>query len=210
MADAAIENLARDEEPEGPVVLRKPAEEEVDMDITPMIDIVFLLLIFFLVCSTAASQMAVELPTARHGTGVSERNSVTITVEASGGDEPATVYIGDTSGKPLPNSIELQEAEIVQAVRRLLADSVAAADVDEELLSAYLYTSGLPDPDLIVRTAGEMRLSNFLIWQGAYAEYYSTSKYWPDFDRDELRRALEAYAARERRFGRLDAPSVPS
>jgi undecaprenyl diphosphate synthase len=94
-------------------------------------------------------------------------------------------------------------AEIVQAVRRLLADGVASADVDEELFDRYLYTAGLPDPDLIIRTAGEMRLSNFLIWQGAYAEYYSTPKYWPDFDREELRIALEAYAGRDRRFGRL-------
>jgi len=94
-------------------------------------------------------------------------------------------------------------AEIVQAVRRLLADGVASADVDEELFERYLYTAGLPDPDLIIRTAGEMRLSNFLIWQGAYAEYYSTLKYWPDFDREELRIALEAYAGRDRRFGRL-------
>jgi len=95
-------------------------------------------------------------------------------------------------------------AEIVHAVRRLVEDSVAAEDVDEALFGRYLYTAGLPDPDLIIRTAGEMRLSNFLIWQGAYAEYYSTPTYWPDFDREELRKALEAYAARERRFGRLD------
>jgi undecaprenyl diphosphate synthase len=95
-------------------------------------------------------------------------------------------------------------AEIVDAVRRLVADGVAAADVDEELFGHYLYTAGLPDPDLIIRTAGEMRLSNFLIWQGAYAEYYSTSTYWPDFDREELQKALEAFACRERRFGRLN------
>jgi len=94
-------------------------------------------------------------------------------------------------------------AEIVDAVRRLLADGVAADDMDEELLESYLYTAGLPDPDLIIRTAGEMRLSNFLIWQGAYAEYYSTPKHWPDFDREELLKALGAYAGRERRFGRL-------
>jgi biopolymer transport protein ExbD len=121
MAEVLQEKPPREEEPESPVVLRKPEREDVDMDITPMIDIVFLLLIFFLVCSTAASQMAVELPTARHGTGVSERNSVTITVEAAGGDEPATIYIGDTSGKPLPNSVEQQEAEIVQAVEEGVA-----------------------------------------------------------------------------------------
>jgi undecaprenyl diphosphate synthase len=95
-------------------------------------------------------------------------------------------------------------AEIVDAVRQLIGEGVAADAVDQELFGRYLYTAGLPDPDLIVRTAGEMRLSNFLIWQGAYAEYYSTSKYWPDFDREELRKALEAYAGRKRRFGRLE------
>jgi len=82
-------------------------------------------------------------------------------------------------------------AEIMNAVR------------NEALFTRYLHTAGLPDPDLIIRTAGEMRLSNFLIWQGAYAEYYSTPTYWPDFDQEELHKALEAYAARERRFGRL-------
>ncbi len=94
-------------------------------------------------------------------------------------------------------------AEIMNAVRRIIADGVAAEEVNEDLFTRYLHTAGLPDPDLIIRTAGEMRLSNFLIWQGAYAEYYSTPTYWPDFDQEELRKALEAYAARERRFGRL-------
>ena len=94
-------------------------------------------------------------------------------------------------------------AEIMNAVRRIIADGVAAEEVNEDLFTGYLHTAGLPDPDLIIRTAGEMRLSNFLIWQGAYAEYYSIPTYWPDFDQEELRKALEAYAARERRFGRL-------
>ncbi len=94
-------------------------------------------------------------------------------------------------------------AEIMNAVRRIIADGVAAEEVNEDLFTRYLHTAGLPDPDLIIRTAGEMRLSNFLIWQGAYAEYYSIPTYWPDFDQEELRKALEAYAARERRFGRL-------
>ncbi|MBC7243675.1 MAG: undecaprenyl diphosphate synthase family protein, partial [Anaerolineae bacterium] len=75
--------------------------------------------------------------------------------------------------------------------------------VTEEVVSSYLHTAGLPDPDLIIRTAGEMRLSNFLIWQSAYAEYYSTPVYWPDFDREELYKALVAYSQRERRYGRV-------
>jgi len=94
-------------------------------------------------------------------------------------------------------------AEIVRGVRRMLEDGVRPEDISEELFSHYLYTEGLPDPDLIIRTGGEMRLSNFLIWQSAYAEYYSTGTYWPDFDKEELTKALRAYAQRERRFGRL-------
>jgi undecaprenyl diphosphate synthase len=94
-------------------------------------------------------------------------------------------------------------AEIVRAVRKMLADNVDPADVDEEFLSDCLYTAGLADPDLIIRTGGEMRLSNFLIWQAAYSEYYSTPTYWPDFDKEELYKALLAYSERERRFGKL-------
>ncbi len=94
-------------------------------------------------------------------------------------------------------------AEIVEAVRKLIREGMRAEDVTEEAISARLYTAGLPDPDLIIRTAGEMRLSNFLIWQAAYAEYYSTPVLWPDFDRAELEKALDAFAHRERRFGRL-------
>ncbi len=94
-------------------------------------------------------------------------------------------------------------AEIVHAVQKMLEEKARRGDVDEELFSNYLYTAGLPDPDLIIRTGGEMRLSNFLIWQSAYSEYYSTPTYWPDFDKEELRKALWAYSQRDRRFGKL-------
>jgi undecaprenyl diphosphate synthase len=94
-------------------------------------------------------------------------------------------------------------SEIVDAVRRIIQDGVAAEAVDEALIARYLYTAGLPDPDLIIRTSGELRVSNFLIWQGAYAEYYVTPTYWPDFDKDELYKALVAFNQRERRFGLL-------
>lgn len=94
-------------------------------------------------------------------------------------------------------------AELVDAIRRIIADGVPAEQVDEALVSRYLYTAGLPDPDLIIRTSGEMRISNFLIWQGAYAEYYVTPVLWPDFDKGELYAALWAYSQRERRFGLL-------
>ena len=92
-------------------------------------------------------------------------------------------------------------AEIVEAVRKLVADGVAPEAVTEEKLESYLGTQGLPDPDLVIRTSGEMRLSNFLIWQTAYSEFYSTPVYWPDFDETEIERAMAAYASRGRRFG---------
>ncbi len=94
--------------------------------------------------------------------------------------------------------------EILQAVRRMLADGVDPESVDESLFSRYLYTDGCPDPDLIIRTGGEQRLSNFLIWQAAYSEYYHTPVLWPDLDAEELDRALSAYGQRQRRFGSLD------
>jgi undecaprenyl diphosphate synthase len=94
-------------------------------------------------------------------------------------------------------------AEILDAVRHLMADGINPDTLTEELFSHYLYTADLPDPDLIIRTGGEWRLSNFLIWQAAYAEYYATPTYWPDFDEEELSRALREFAARERRFGRV-------
>jgi len=94
-------------------------------------------------------------------------------------------------------------AEILDAVRHVITDGINPHDLTEELFSRYLYTCDLPDPDLIIRTGGEWRLSNFLIWQAAYAEYYTTPTYWPDFDEAELGKALTEFAARERRFGRV-------
>jgi undecaprenyl diphosphate synthase len=98
-------------------------------------------------------------------------------------------------------------AELVDAVRRIIADGLPPEAVTEEVISSYLYTYDLPDPDLVVRTAGEMRVSNFLIWQSAYSEYYSTPTLWPDFGREDLRAALESYRRRQRRFGRLTTSS---
>ena len=88
--------------------------------------------------------------------------------------------------------------EIVDATRRIIAEGIDSAAIDEELFSTYLYTAGLPDLDLFIRTGGEMRLSNFLLWQTAYAEYYSTPIYWPDFDKAELEKALLAYDQRKK------------
>lgn len=94
-------------------------------------------------------------------------------------------------------------AEILHAVREMLEDGLRPEALTEELFSSYLFTAGLPDPDLVIRTSGELRISNFLIWQAAYSEYYATPCYWPDFDREELYEALVAYSQRERRFGAL-------
>jgi undecaprenyl diphosphate synthase len=93
--------------------------------------------------------------------------------------------------------------EIVHAIRAIIEDGVAAEQVDEALVDQYLYTAKSPDPDLIIRTSGELRISNFMIWQAAYAEWYITPTYWPDFDRQELHKALSEYAHRERRYGRV-------
>jgi undecaprenyl diphosphate synthase len=93
--------------------------------------------------------------------------------------------------------------EIVCAIQRMIADGVKPEDVTDALVSQYLFTAGEPDPDLIIRTSGELRGSNFLIWQGAYSEWYFTPTYWPDFGKEELGRALEEFRQRERRYGRV-------
>jgi undecaprenyl diphosphate synthase len=93
--------------------------------------------------------------------------------------------------------------EIARAVRRLLAQGVPAEDVTEDVIDQHLDTAGLPDLDLVIRTGGEMRLSNFLLWQAAYAEYYSTPICWPDFGREELYQAFAEFGRRVRRFGGL-------
>jgi undecaprenyl diphosphate synthase len=98
--------------------------------------------------------------------------------------------------------------ELVEAIRRMLGDGarreLRPEDVDEELVSSYLYTAGLPDPDLLIRTSGEMRISNFMLWQLAYTELWITDTFWPDFRRRHLLQAIADYQRRERRFGRVD------
>jgi undecaprenyl diphosphate synthase len=98
--------------------------------------------------------------------------------------------------------------EIVQAIQRMMKDGVPPEKVTDELVSHYLYTVGVPDPDLIIRTSGELRVSNFLIWQAAYSEWYITPTYWPDFDKEEYRRALESYSHRDRRFGKVSSTEL--
>lgn len=94
-------------------------------------------------------------------------------------------------------------AEILHAVQQMLADGIDPDELTDELFNSYLFTSGLPDPDLVIRTSGELRVSNFLIWQAAYAEFYAAPEYWPDFGREELYQALVEFSKRERRYGLL-------
>ena len=96
--------------------------------------------------------------------------------------------------------------EIIHAVQGMIEDGVDPADIDEDLIHQYLFTSDSPDPDLVIRTSGEMRVSNFLIWQSAYSEWIFPDTLWPDFGPEELRAALWDYARRERRFGAVSAP----
>ncbi len=93
--------------------------------------------------------------------------------------------------------------EIVFAIQNMIRDGVKPEEVNSDLVSKYLFTAGVPDPDLIIRTSGELRVSNFMIWQGAYSEWYVTSVYWPDFNKAEFRKALDTFARRDRRYGGL-------
>jgi undecaprenyl diphosphate synthase len=96
-------------------------------------------------------------------------------------------------------------AEILEAVRKLVADGVSPEKIDEKLFKKYLYTADFPDVDLVIRTGGEIRTSNLLIWQTTYSEYYFTPVLWPDFNVEELEKALQAYSQRQRRFGGLQS-----
>jgi len=96
--------------------------------------------------------------------------------------------------------------EIICAIQRIIRDGIPADRVDTGLVSRYLFTAGVPDPDLIIRTSGELRVSNFLIWQTAYSEWYITQTFWPDFDKEEFKKALDTYARRDRRYGGLTQP----
>ena len=93
--------------------------------------------------------------------------------------------------------------EILDAVRRLIADGITPKDIDEKMFESRLYTAGLPDVDLLIRTGDELRLSNFLIWQTTYSEYHFTKVLWPDFGKEDMDKALLAFNLRQRRFGGL-------
>ena len=118
-------------------------------------------------------------------------------------------YLEDCTGMQLNLALSYSgRAELVDAVRRILSDArdlrLDPVRVDDEFLASYLYTAGLPDPDLLIRTSGELRLSNFMLWQLAYTELWITDTLWPDFRRRHLFEAVAAFQGRERRFGRSD------
>lgn len=98
--------------------------------------------------------------------------------------------------------------EIVCAIQKMMKEGVPPEQVTDDLVSQYMFTAGVPDPDLVIRTSGELRISNFLIWQAAYSEWYITPTYWPDFDKDEYRRALETFASRDRRYGKVSSEEL--
>ncbi len=93
--------------------------------------------------------------------------------------------------------------EIVCAVQRMISDGIKAEEVNEQMFSSYLFTAGTPDPDLIIRTSGELRLSNFLVWQSAYAEWVVSPVLWPDFGKEELRQSILDFGKRDRRYGKV-------
>ena len=121
------------------------------------------------------------------------RDSITEALEATEGGTQLTLNIAfNYAGR----------TEIVDAVRAIVAAGTSVDEIDEATVAAHLYTSGLPDPDLVIRTGGEQRLSNFLIWQSAYAEFHSCAALWPDFDAEAFDTALVEFARRGRRYGR--------
>ncbi len=128
--------------------------------------------------------------------GVSQRlqNKVAQAIELTKNNRTLSVCIAFNYGS---------RAEIVDAIKSMICEGIAVDKVDEALVSKYLYTADIPDPDLIIRTGGEMRTSNFLLWQSAYSEYYITPTLWPDFGPEELEQAFAAFGGRERRFGGL-------
>ena len=100
--------------------------------------------------------------------------------------------------------------DIITAVRGILASGIPSEQVNEKLVAEYLGTRDIPEPDLVIRTSGENRLSNFLVWETAYSELFFTPALWPDFNAQTLDEALEAYAQRKRRFGGVSSPAVES
>ena len=156
--------------------------------------------------------------TLRHERAELKANNVRLQVIGRITDLPAPVrraieetqqYLAGSTGMLLNLALSYGgRVELVDAIRRMLGEGaerrLQPQDVDEELVSSFLYTAGLPDPDLLIRTSGEMRISNFMLWQLAYTEFWVTDTLWPDFRRRHLVQAIAEYQRRERRFGRVD------
>ncbi len=122
------------------------------------------------------------------------------------GLQQAIVHYGELTGQNTGMTILAAfdysgRVEVIEAISRIIRAGIAPQMVNDDLFSHYLYTDGIPDVDLVIRTSGELRMSNFMLWQTAYSEYYFTDVLWPDFDEKELEKALEVYSERKRRFG---------
>jgi undecaprenyl diphosphate synthase len=137
------------------------------------------------------------------------RGAAIVSMDAAIGDlRKGDVLIEQDRIVAVAPSIEVSDAEIVDAARRAITSGVRPEDLDEQLFASFLYTAGQPDPDLLIRTSGEMRVSNYLLWQIAYSEIYVTDTLWPDFRRRHLIEAVLAYQKRERRYGGISSPAV--
>ena len=164
--------------------------------------------------SEVKALMAILRQTLRSERRELRENNVRLRIIGRTGDLPPEVvaaidetqeYLAGCDGLLLNLALSYSgRAEIVDAVRRLIAEGPAPASLDEGSFDRYLYTAGLPDPDLLIRTSGEMRLSNFMLWQLAYTELWITDTLWPDFRRRHLYQAVADFQGRERRFGRVD------
>ena len=163
--------------------------------------------------SEVRALMAILRQTLRSERRELRENNVRLRVIGRAADLPPAVmeaieetqdYLAGSDGLLLNLALSYSgRAEIVDAVRRLIADRKTAAPLDEASFARYLYTAGLPDPDLLIRTSGEMRLSNFLLWQAAYSEIWVTDTLWPDFKQEHLFQAIIDFQKRERRYGGL-------
>jgi len=165
-----------------------------------------------------AALMTMLRASLRHERAELKANNVRLQVVGRIMDLPAPVrraieetqqYLAGSTGMLLNLALSYGgRVELVDAIRRMLGEGaerrLQPQDVDEELVSSFLYTAGLPDPDLLIRTSGEMRISNFMLWQLAYTEFWVTDTLWPDFRRRHLLQAVAEYQRRERRFGRVD------
>jgi undecaprenyl diphosphate synthase len=168
--------------------------------------------------SEVRALMAILRRTLREERAELRRQNVRLQVVGRTADLPAAVrrsiaetqeFLSGCTGLLLNLALSYSgRAEVTDAVRRMLVDAarerVDPRRVDEAFVASYLYTAGLPDPDLLIRTSGEMRLSNFMLWQLAYTELWITDTLWPDFRREHLYRAIADYQGRDRRFGRVD------